>query len=46
MTIGAVAGYYLGAHFSQRIPQHRVRQLITSIGFVLSALTFYKEFVK
>jgi len=46
MTIGAVIGYYLGAHFSQRIPQQRVRQLITAIGFILSALTFYKEFVE
>lgn len=46
MTVGAVFGYFLGAHFSQRIPQQRVRQLITTIGFVLSALTFYKEFVK
>jgi hypothetical protein len=46
MTFGAVIGYYLGAHFSQRIPQQRVRQLITAIGFVLSALTFYEEFVK
>ncbi len=46
MTIGALAGYYLGAHYSQRISQQRVRQLITAIGFILSALTFYKEFVK
>lgn len=44
MTVGAVAGYYLGSHFSQRIPQRRVRQIITLIGFVLSALTFYREF--
>ncbi|HXI70091.1 MAG TPA: sulfite exporter TauE/SafE family protein [Verrucomicrobiae bacterium] len=46
MTIGAVAGYYLGSHFSQRIPQSRVRQLITLIGFVISAVTFYKEFLR
>ena len=46
MTMGALIGYYLGAHFSQRIPQQRVRQLITTIGFVLSALTFYQQFVK
>jgi uncharacterized membrane protein YfcA len=44
MTIGAVAGYYLGSHYSQRIPQKRVRQIITAIGFILSAVTFYKEF--
>jgi len=44
MTAGALVGYYLGAHYSQRISQSRVRQLITAIGFILSAITFYKEF--
>jgi uncharacterized membrane protein YfcA len=46
MTAGALAGYYLGAHFSQRIPPARVRQIITAIGFILSAVTFYKEFLR
>lgn len=46
MTVGAVAGYFLGSHYSQRIPQKRVRQIITTIGFVLSAVTFYKEFLR
>jgi uncharacterized protein len=46
MTAGALAGYYLGSHYAQRIPQARVRQLITSIGFVLSAVTFYEQFVR
>ena len=46
MTLGALIGYYLGAHYSQRIPQKRVRQLITAIGFILSAITFYEQFVK
>jgi uncharacterized protein len=46
MTVGAVAGYYLGAHFSQRISQARVRQIVTAIGFIISAVTFYKEFVR
>jgi uncharacterized membrane protein YfcA len=46
MTIGALAGYFLGAHYSQRISQQRVRQIITAIGFVLSAITFYREFVR
>ena len=45
MTAGAVAGYYLGSHYSQRIPPNRVRQIITAIGFILSAVTFYKEFI-
>ena len=46
MAVGALAGYYLGSHYSQRIPQNRVRQIITGIGFVLSAVTFYKEFLR
>src|SRR6266404_5398539 len=44
MIFGALAGYYFGSHYSQRIPQVRVRQLITAIGFILSAVIFYKEF--
>jgi uncharacterized membrane protein YfcA len=46
MTLGAMAGYFLGSHFSQRIPQKRVRQLITLIGFALSLITFYQEFLR
>jgi uncharacterized protein len=46
MTVGALAGYFLGAHYSLRIPQKSVRQIITLIGFVLSAITFYQQFVK
>jgi uncharacterized membrane protein YfcA len=44
MTIGALAGYYLGSHYAQRISQSRVRQIIAGIGFVLSAVTFYRQF--
>jgi len=44
MTVGALAGYYLSAHYSQRIPQTRVRIIITAIGFVMSAVTFWKQF--
>ena len=43
MTVGAVAGYFLGAHYSQRIPQRRVRQIITAIGFIISAVMFYEQ---
>jgi uncharacterized protein len=46
MTMGAVVGYFLGAHYSQRIPQARVRQVITAIGFIIAGLTFYKEFMR
>jgi len=46
MTLGALAGYFIGAHYAQRIPQVRVRQLITAIGFIIAGVTFYKEFLK
>ena len=46
MTIGAVAGYYAGSHFSQRISQARVRQIIAVIGFTISAVTMYKDVVR
>ncbi|HKS38923.1 MAG TPA: sulfite exporter TauE/SafE family protein [Verrucomicrobiae bacterium] len=44
MTAGALVGYFLGAHYSQRIPQRRVRQIITAIGFTISAVMFYRQF--
>jgi len=46
MTIGALAGYLVGSHFAQRIPQARVRQIITAIGFAIAGVAFYKEFLK
>jgi uncharacterized membrane protein YfcA len=46
MTVGAMTGYFLGSHFSQRISQKRVRQLITLIGFALSLIMFYQEFLR
>ena len=46
MTVGALAGYFLGSHYAQRIPQKRVRQIITLIGFILSGVTFYQQFVR
>lgn len=46
MTIGAVIGYFLGSHYSQRIPQRCVRQIITAIGLILSGITFYNEFLR
>lgn len=45
MTVGALAGYFIGSHYSQRIPQTRVRQIITAIGFTIAGVTFYKEFL-
>lgn len=44
MTLGAVAGYYLGSYYSQKIPQAWVRRIVLAIGFGISALTFYRQF--
>ena len=44
MTVGAIIGYYLGSHFAQSIPQKRVRQIITGIGLLISAVMFYRQF--
>ena len=46
MTVGALLGYFLGSHYAQQIPQQRVRQIITVIGFIISAVTFYGEFLR
>lgn len=45
MALGAVAGYYLGSHYSQKIPQVWVRRIVLAIGFTISAITFYRQFV-
>lgn len=42
MTVGAVAGYYLGATYSQKLPQSGVRLLITATGLVITAVMFWK----
>ena len=44
MTIGAIVGYYLGSHYSQKIPQLWVRRIVLLIGFAISAVTFSRQF--
>lgn len=44
LTAGALIGYFLGAHYSQRISPQRVRHLITAIGFIISVVMFWKQF--
>jgi len=46
MAVGAMAGYFIGSHYSQKISQNRVRQIITIIGFVISGVTFYQQFLR
>jgi uncharacterized protein len=45
MAVGTIAGGYWGAQLAQKIPQPRVRSLITLIGLVISAVMFYKQFL-
>jgi len=42
LTLGATAGYFCGAHYSQKIPQKLVRQIIIIIGLALSAWMMWK----
>ena len=44
MSVGALGGYFLGAHFSQRLPQRAVRGLVTVIGLTISAIMFWRQF--
>lgn len=42
VAVGGILGGYSGAHFAQRISQRSVRRLITALGFMLTAVMFYK----
>ncbi len=42
MTAGAVAGYYIGATYSQRLSQEKVCYLITAIGLIITVAMFWK----
>jgi hypothetical protein len=46
MTLGALCGYYLGAHFSQRVPQAWVRRAIAFIGLAIAAVQFWRQFIR
>ena len=46
MTAAAFIGYFMGSHFAQAIPQRQVRRIITGVGFTISAVMFYKQFLK
>jgi uncharacterized membrane protein YfcA len=44
MSIGALGGYFVGAHYSQKLPQLMVRRFVTGIGLAISAWMFYRQF--
>lgn len=45
MAAGAIAGYFLGAHYSQKIPRHWVRRSISAIGIMAFLVTAWKRFL-
>ena len=42
MLAGAVLGYWLGAHYSQKIPQTAVRRIVIAVGLTISAAMFWR----
>jgi uncharacterized membrane protein YfcA len=44
MIGGALAGYYAGAHFSQRLSQSAVRYLICGTGLCISVVLLWRQF--
>ncbi len=42
MLVGALAGYWLGAHYSQKIPQAAVRAIVVGVGVTISVAMFWK----
>ncbi|MEI8293972.1 MAG: sulfite exporter TauE/SafE family protein [bacterium] len=42
MTLGAFAGYYVGATCSQMVPQKTVRHIISAIGLIISVAMFWR----
>ena len=45
LTIGALGGYYIGSHGSQRFQPAHIRRFITGVGLTMSIVTFYREFL-
>jgi len=44
MIIGALVGYYLGSHYSQRMSQSFIRRTIVAVGVLISCRLFWVQF--
>jgi uncharacterized membrane protein YfcA len=44
MIIGALAGYYVGSHYSQRMSQSFIRRTIVAVGVLISCRLFWLQF--
>lgn len=41
MSVGAILGGYLGAHYAMKAPQHWIRIIVIVVGFSMTAYFFY-----
>jgi len=46
VTAGAIPGYYLGSHISQRVKPAIVRAFVVVVGFSTAIYLFYKAFLR
>lgn len=44
LTLGALCGYFLGAHYSQRVPPAWVRRAVVVIGLAITVVQFWRQF--
>jgi uncharacterized protein len=44
MTIGAVAGGYLAAHYAQKLPQSWVKSFVIAVGTVMTVYFFWRAY--
>jgi len=44
MTVGAIVGGYLGAHYAQKLPQACVRGFVVLVGFGMTAYLFWRAY--
>ena len=42
MLLGALIGYWVGAHYSQKIPEAAVRRIVITVGLTISAAMFWQ----
>lgn len=43
MTLGALAGFFVAAHYSQRVPQVWVRRAVVTVGIGITVAQFWKQ---
>jgi uncharacterized membrane protein YfcA len=46
MTVGAISGFFLGAHYAQRVQQRWVRAAIVAAGFIATAILAWRQYLR